>query len=88
MNYTDGQFYYLVRRLRKLSEDDNELLSLHQWRNHFAAINEHGYFGLKSLLLCRVCEGLNYNDAGPKIFGEAEIRWFLDPSVTCGKNNV
>lgn len=73
----------LANHILDLGNDDDSLLSLHQWRNHFKVYNEHGYFRTKSQHLCRVCEAMNYNDAAEKIYGENDLREFLDPELLC-----
>lgn len=75
----------LAKYVTFLSENDDVLLILHQWRNHFMVINEHGH-ERRSTLFCRLCEGLNYNDGGRKIYSEKDIRQFIGPKLSCGKN--
>ncbi|CAB3230031.1 unnamed protein product [Arctia plantaginis] len=66
-----------------VSQNEEYLRTLHYWRNNFAAVNEHGYFGTKSYHWCRVCEALNYNDDTEKMYNERHLKWFLDPKLLC-----
>ncbi|CAK1547215.1 unnamed protein product [Leptosia nina] len=74
---------HLAEYMISLSRDNQALLEFHRWRNNFKIVNEHGYFGTKSFHYCRVCEALNYNDGRGKVYGEDELRWFLDPKKLC-----
>lgn len=73
----------LAEDILRISTDEKELLYYHQWRNHFEVVNEHGYFGVKPLRLCRVCEAMNYNDDEESVYSEQKLREFLDPAPLC-----
>ncbi|KAG6445326.1 4-galactosyl-N-acetylglucosaminide 3-alpha-L-fucosyltransferase 9 [Manduca sexta] len=73
----------LAVEIINISKDDKKLLSYHLWRNHFKVVNEHGYFGTKSVHLCRLCEAMNYNDEREKIYDEDDIRLFFDEDILC-----
>lgn len=73
----------LANDIKALNENDELLLSMHMWRNHFGIVNEHGYFGTKSLHLCRLCEAMNYNDKKEKTYSTYDLQYFLDPGKTC-----
>lgn len=60
---------------------DENLFNFHQWRRHFKIVNEHGYFGSKSVHYCRICEALNYNKLETG-FNE-DIEYFLNVEENC-----
>lgn len=70
-----------------VGQNEEYYRTLHYWRNDFAAVNEHGYFGTKSYHWCRICEGLNYNEETEKIYSERDLKWFLDPKLLCEKSD-
>jgi hypothetical protein len=73
----------LAAEIISISINVTKLLSYHLWRNHFEVVNEHGYFNTRSSQLCRICEALNFNDRSTKVYGLADIRWYLDPEISC-----
>lgn len=80
-NYAN--FKDLSDDIKRISEDEKELLRYHQWRNHFEVLNEHGYFGTRSFHLCRLCEAMNYNDKAESVYDERKINYFLNNSLSC-----
>ncbi|XP_013143526.1 PREDICTED: alpha-(1,3)-fucosyltransferase 6-like isoform X2 [Papilio polytes] len=73
----------LAMDIINISKDLPRLLLYHEWRRHFKVINEHGYFGSKSQHYCRICEALNYNDEGVKIYDENMLKPYFDVASTC-----
>ncbi|XP_072931546.1 4-galactosyl-N-acetylglucosaminide 3-alpha-L-fucosyltransferase FUT6-like [Epargyreus clarus] len=73
----------LAEEMVRIANDQDRLLSFHQWRANFEVRNEHGYFGSRSFHLCRVCEALNYNDEKEKVYSEKDLEEFLNPTKTC-----
>ena len=78
-----GEIKSLVKNINALLASTELILGMHLWRNHFAVVNEHGYFGTKSYHLCRVCEALNYNSPYEKIYDQHLFDSFLDPQRNC-----
>lgn len=62
---------------------DENIFNFHQWRRHFEIVNEHGYFGSKSVHYCRMCEGLNYNSLGTEVYGKSQLDYYLSPHESC-----
>lgn len=73
----------LVEEILNISQNEEKLLTYHFWRNDFAVLNEHGYFGSKSYHMCRLCEGLNYNDFIGNVYNEERIKDHFDRQRNC-----
>ncbi|XP_021191579.3 4-galactosyl-N-acetylglucosaminide 3-alpha-L-fucosyltransferase 9 [Helicoverpa armigera] len=73
----------VANNIKAIADNNDLILGMHMWRNHFKVVNEHGYFGTKSYHLCRLCEALNYNDESEKIYDKERLDLFLDPSSAC-----
>ena len=65
----------LAKHLVFLNQHPAEYNKYHEWRNNFQVVNEHGYFGAPIRHYCRLCEALNYNDKGEKIYDNLEMFW-------------
>ncbi|XP_043277743.1 glycoprotein 3-alpha-L-fucosyltransferase A-like [Venturia canescens] len=51
----------LADYLRYLDNNDDAYDEYHAWRSEYVVLNEHGYFGSRSVHYCRICEALRYN---------------------------
>lgn len=78
----------LANHMKEIAHDFEKLLYLHEWRNNFEAVNEHGYFGSKSYHYCRLCEALNYNDGEVSIYNADDLRLFFDENIICDNKNL
>ncbi|XP_042879741.1 3-galactosyl-N-acetylglucosaminide 4-alpha-L-fucosyltransferase FUT3-like [Penaeus japonicus] len=65
----------LAERLRFLASHRQEYMRFHHWRRYFRVAQEHGFFGSPVHHYCRICESLNYNDLGPKVYDNMEDYW-------------
>lgn len=74
---------HLATEILRISESEEKIQMYHKWRQHFEIVNEHGYFGSKSMHLCRLCEALNYNDGQTKVYDEDSLKLYLDPKLLC-----
>ncbi|XP_028168329.1 alpha-(1,3)-fucosyltransferase 7-like isoform X1 [Ostrinia furnacalis] len=73
----------LAMEILYLSINDEYFELFHKWRFYFSVINEHGFLGTTSLQLCRVCEALNYNDNGTKVYDEESMKIYVDRNILC-----
>lgn len=73
----------LAEGIKRIIMNEYKLLMFHQWRRHFEVVNEHGFFGLHSLHVCRICEALNYNDKTPKVYSEDDLKLFFEAKILC-----
>ncbi|XP_075973105.1 alpha-(1,3)-fucosyltransferase 7-like [Anticarsia gemmatalis] len=83
MTTTDAQVKELAKQIIEITQNGFLMRNFHNWRNHFEASNEHGYFGTRSKHLCRICEAMNYNGMERKIYQESDLARFLDSNVLC-----
>ncbi|KAL0893088.1 hypothetical protein ABMA27_014727 [Loxostege sticticalis] len=74
---------HLATEILRISESEEKIQMYHKWRRHFEIVNEHGYFGTKSMHLCRLCEALNLNDGQTKVYDEDSLKLYLDPKLLC-----
>lgn len=74
-----------AQTIEDIASSYEKLLYYHAWRQHFAVVNEHGYFGTKSYHYCRICEALNYNDGERFIYDKDELELFFDAGLLCKK---
>jgi len=58
-----------------MGETPEEYNKYHEWRFHFTALNEHGYFGAPIRHYCRLCEALNYNSKEEKLYEDLTVSW-------------
>jgi len=65
----------LARYLLYLNDSPSEYNNFLQWKRNYKVVNEHGYFQSPVYHYCRLCEALNYNDPGPKIYDNLENFW-------------
>jgi len=65
----------LARYLLYLNDSPSEYNSFLQWKRNYKVVNEHGYFQSPVYHYCRLCEALNYNDPGPKVYDNLENFW-------------
>lgn len=82
-DYEDADLENIYKFITKVSQNDDLLIALHKWRNHFVVENDHWFYGRKSSWLCRICEGLNYNHIGNKIYDVEDLRNYLDYTLLC-----
>jgi hypothetical protein len=71
----------LARYLLYLDRNYREYEKLHAWRSSYRVINEHGYFGSASMHYCRICQALNYNSLGVKVY--RQLQQFLNKERDC-----
>lgn len=71
----------------EIASSYEKLLHYHAWRQHFAVVNEHGYFGTKSYHYCRICEALNYNDGERFVYDKNELALFFDARLLCNNSS-
>jgi hypothetical protein len=68
----------LARYLLYLNGSASEYNNFFRWKKNFKVVNEHGYFQSPVYHYCRLCEALNYNDPGPKVYNKLEDYWGID----------
>ncbi|XP_045624133.1 glycoprotein 3-alpha-L-fucosyltransferase A [Procambarus clarkii] len=66
---------HLAKHLQYLASNSEAYNKYHEWRSKFRVLNEHGFFQTPVYHYCRVCEALNYNDPGPKMYNDMEVYW-------------
>lgn len=65
----------LASYLMYLNNSLSEYNSYFEWKRNYKVVNEHGYFQSPVYHYCRLCEALNYNDPGPKVYDNLEDFW-------------
>ncbi|XP_045125147.1 alpha-(1,3)-fucosyltransferase 7-like isoform X1 [Portunus trituberculatus] len=65
----------LAQRLMYLGSNKTEYNKFQAWRSQFKVVNEHGYFQTPVFHYCRICEALNYNSQGTKVYNDLENYW-------------
>lgn len=75
----------LAKSLKTISNNLERIWKYHEWRLHFKVVNEDGYFGTKSVHLCRICEALNFNDGEVSIYDQKRLEEFFDVNTNCWK---
>lgn len=65
----------LADYMQHLDKHEDQYLEYHAWRANYKVLNEHGYFGSPSVHYCRICEALNYNSLGSKVYDHLDKFW-------------